>query len=70
MREHGGLVFEVEIGIDAMSIVSALSPENIKAPAEKSMLTHLLWLKEFLRNNVVQKLTWYDTRDITADEPR
>ena len=53
--------------IDAMSIISAVSAEHIKPPAEKTLLCHLLWLQEITRNGLMRDLKWLDTRDMTGD---
>ena len=50
-----------------MSIWTALAAERIKTPAEKSMLLHLLWLRELLERGVLSALNWLDTRVMTAD---
>lgn len=66
-RETGGLTTKISVKIDAMSIISALSVERPKAPAESSLLVHLLWLKQLVDNNVLNELAWVDTRDMSAD---
>ena len=66
-RDEGGLAVKIHLKIDAMSIISALSASKVKAPSEKSMLGHLLWLKELLDLNIIEQLCWVDTRDMSAD---
>ena len=67
LREEGGLAFEVVLEVDALSLVAALSAARVKAPSEKSLLSHLLWLRELLDKKILRGLNWIDTRDMTAD---
>ena len=67
LREEGGLKVNTVVCIDAMSIFSALAAERVKAPAEKSMLLHLLWLRELLEKGILNALHWLDTRAMSAD---
>jgi hypothetical protein len=68
IREHGDeLAVSIDMRIDAMSIISAISAEHVKPPAEKSLLCHLLWLKEIIVNKLMRSLSWVDTRDMTGD---
>ena len=46
------LCVAIDMCIDAMSIISAVSAEHIKPPAEKTLLCHLLWLQEITRNGL------------------
>ena len=39
----------------------------IRAPADKSLLCHVQYLRELLNNRVLSSLVWMDTRDMTAD---
>ena len=67
LREQGGMSIKTVLGIDAMSIWTALAAERTKAPAEKSMLLHLLWLRELLERGILDSLQWLDTRVMSAD---
>jgi hypothetical protein len=67
LRESGKSIVSVRVCIDAMSVFSALSSDRIKPPAEKSMLCHLLWIKELLTCGALSEFRWVDTRDMTAD---
>ena len=49
-----------------MSVISSLAAPRIKPPAEKSMLTHLLCLRELADRGVAQVI-WRDTPDMSAD---
>ena len=46
--EHG-LVFRITCGIDAKNIILALRNTNVKNPAGKNFLVHLLWLRDKLQ---------------------
>ncbi len=53
--------------IDCMSIFTALQCQNLKVPAEKTLMLQLLWLQELLESGQLRGLTWCDTRDMSAD---
>ena len=59
--------FNIDLGVDAMSLVSALGEARVKAPAEEAMLVHLLWLRELLEHGVLRSFSWLDTRDMSAE---
>ena len=67
LRDRGGASFEITVAVDAISIISALEPERIKPPAEQSLLSHLLWLREIVDRRIMDSLVWRDTREMTAD---
>ena len=67
LRDEGGLAFELWLAIDAMSVLAALSAEAIRAPAEKSLMGHLLWLRELADHGVLTGIAWVDTRDMLSD---
>lgn len=50
-----------------MSLAAALSTEDTKTAAEKSMLTHLLWFEELLATGVLSDFRRCDTRDMSSD---
>ena len=57
----------IEIAIDAMSVFSAVTADRVKAPAEKSLLSHIQFVRELLDKGIVRAIMWLDTRDMTAD---
>ena len=65
--DEGGLSFDLVVVTDAKNILSALNCQNLKNPAEKNFLVHLLWLQDKLLRGVIHALIWTDTRDMTAD---
>ena len=67
LRESGGFAAKIRVCIDAMSVWSALNADRVKPPAEKSLLCHLLWLREIIDNGVLHEFRWVDTRDMLAD---
>ena len=67
LREQGGWKIPVCIVVDAMNVFSAVTATYIKPPAEKSMLTHVQYLRELLDNGVLSAFAWCDTRDMIAD---
>ena len=66
LRIHGGF-FPVTLHVDAKSVYAAVTATYIKVPAEKSLLTHLQYVREQLDHGILRKLFWMDTRDMIAD---
>ena len=62
----GDLAIELELVIDARSVLEAVRPENIRV-ADKVTAIHLLKLSEHLERGQLARLTWADTRDMVAD---
>ena len=67
MREKGGHVVPMFLAIDAMSVFAAVTATYVKAPAEKSLLSHVQFVRELLDQGVLRGIEWWDTRDMTAD---
>ena len=67
LREYGGYAVPMALYLDALSVFAACTAVNIKIPAEKSLLSHVQFIRETLDNHVLQALVWLDTRDMTAD---
>ena len=67
LREEGALAFETMLTIDAMSLFAAVSASSVRVPTEKNLALHLFWLRELLDKQLLSKLRWTDTRDMTAD---
>ena len=67
LREEGGLCFELWLAIDAMSVLAAVSAEAVRPPAEKSLLGHLLWIRELADRGLLTGISWVDTRDMLSD---
>ena len=65
-RTKGGFC-STALYLDAKSVYSAITASVTKKPAEKSLLTHVLYLRELLDAKVIQFLAWIDTRDMAAD---
>ena len=53
--------------LDALSVYAAVTATNIKVPAEKSLLSHVQFLRECLDNRLLSAIVWLDTRDMYAD---
>ncbi len=58
---------EIELVTDAMSVFAATTANHVKMPAEKSLLSHIQFLRELCDKYIVTCLTWCDTRDMVAD---
>ena len=67
LREEGGLAFSIWVCIDAMSVLAAVSAEAVRAPTEKSLMGHVLWLRELADRGVLKGIAWVDTRDMLSD---
>jgi len=57
----------IDLAIDAMSVYSAVTASHIKIPSEKSLLSHLQYVRELLDKRILSGLLWVDTRDMAAD---
>ena len=66
---EGGLESPVAIVVvvDADSVYTSLTAQQVKAPAEKSLLIQLQWLRELLERRVLHTVAWCDTRDMISD---
>ena len=58
---------DLHIWIDAKSVFSAVENENFKYPPEKSLLSHISWVKQLTILKIITILGWVDTRDMIAD---
>jgi hypothetical protein len=67
IRESGGLGLEVTLTTDAESVYKSLTSRDLKAPAEKTLLGHVSWIREALQLGILKRIRWCDTRDMTAD---
>ena len=57
----------MSIQVDAMSVFAAITATFIKHPAEKSLLSHVQFIREMLDNQVLAVILWVDTRDMLSD---
>lgn len=64
--DQGGLV-PTRLYIDARSVYASVAASCIRAPSDKSLLSHMLHLRELIDNKVLTALAWIDTRDMLAD---
>ena len=53
--------------VDAMSVFAAVTATFLKIPAEKSLLSHVQYIRELLDTHVLEALLWIATRDMIAD---
>ena len=67
LRETGGWNVKLSLYVDAMSVYAAVTATFIKIPAEKPLLSHILYIRELLDTKVLEAPVWLDTRDIVAD---
>ena len=67
LREEGGFKIPMVLVIDAKSVYAAATAGQVKIPAEKSLLSHLQYLRELLDRGVLRWIIWADTRDMVAD---
>ena len=67
LQNAGSLAFEHHLCIDARSVFDAVANTGTPKPAEEHMTLHVLKLQEWLREKLVDKLWWIDTRDMIAD---
>ena len=67
LREQGGFTFDNELCVDALNLYYALSAQYPKMPAEKTLYTHIAWMRDLLKAGIVRAVSWVDTRDMLAD---
>jgi hypothetical protein len=67
VRESGGLALKVTLTTDAEGVYKSLTGYDLKAPAEKTLLGHIWWLRELIKIGVITAVQLCDTRDMTAD---
>ena len=58
---------DIELYLDSMGVVTAVTAPRPKPPAEHSLLPHVLWIRDLLQSGQIKKLGWEDTRDMVAD---
>ena len=64
LRLTGGYKIPQVLFLDAMSVFAAVTVVFVKAPAEKSLLCHVKFLRELLDHGVLAAIGWLDTRDL------
>ena len=57
----------IDVVIDALSVYAAITATHIKIPSEKSLLSHVQYVRELLDHRTVHSIYWQDTRDLVAD---
>ena len=67
LRETGGYCLDLHIWIDAKSVFRAVGNENFRYPTEKSLLSHISWVKQLVILKIIAILGWVNTRDMIAD---
>ena len=60
LRETGGWNVKLSLYVDAMSVYAAVTATLIKIPAEKSLLSHIQYIRGFLYTKVLEALVWLD----------
>jgi len=59
--------FLMALYVDAKSVFAAVTATFLKVSAEKSLLSHVQYIREKLDDKVLPSLFWIDTRDMHAD---
>ena len=67
LRDNGGHPCDLVLVVDVMSVFAAVTATMIKTPAEKSLLSHIQYLRELLDHKVFHAIAWQDTRDMVVD---
>jgi hypothetical protein len=67
MNDEGSIPLKVTLTIDAESVFKSLTSLELKTPAEKTLLGHVMWIREKLHKRIISEVQWCDTRDMTAD---
>ena len=58
---------DLEACVDAQSVFSGITAEQVRIPAERHTLYHAQWIRELLDRGILKRLWWIDTRDCCAD---
>ena len=66
-RENGGIRLKIILTIDTESVFKSLTSRDLKTPAEKTLMGHVVWLRELLKLGFIQKVQSCDARDMSAD---
>jgi hypothetical protein len=66
-REHDGWQVPIVLAVDAMSVFAAVTASQLKIPTERSLWSHVQFLRELLDTNVLRWFMWVDTRDMHTD---
>jgi hypothetical protein len=66
-RENGDWKIDMVAAVDAMSVFAAVTAGQLKIPTEKSLWSHIQYLRELLNTGVLRYLLWIDTRDMWSD---
>ena len=53
--------------MDAQSVYTGITAQQVKIPAERHTLYHAQWIRELLDRHILRTLYWIDTRDCCAD---
>jgi hypothetical protein len=65
--DSGKLPMQVTLTIDAESVYKSLTSLDLKTPAEKTLLGHVMWIRDQLEKGTITQIQWCDTRDMVAD---
>ena len=66
-NDVGRIPMQTTLTIDAESVYKSLTSLDLKTPAEKTLLGHVMWIRELLQKSILKHVQWCDTRDMTAD---
>ena len=66
LRDEGGLFLNQMLSIDAISVYAAVGANIVKPPAERSLVSHMQWLRQLLDTLTMKAFGWVDTRDMIA----
>eukprot|EP00959_Pyramimonas_sp_CCMP1952_P079149 1654453-Pyramimonas_sp.AAC.1 len=58
---------DLEGCVDAQSMFSGITAEQVRIPAERHTLYHAKWIRELLERGILKRLWWTDARDFCAN---
>ena len=67
LREYGPYHYATIICVDAMPVFGTITAQYVKAPSERSLISHVQWLQELLDHKVINHIAWVDARDMHSD---
>ena len=67
LRENGGLALEVNLTVDNAEVFETSSNQELITPAEKTLLGHVMWIKELLKIGLLKSIRHCNAKDMIAN---
>ena len=67
LQDAGRLEPKLHVCVDAKSVWDAVRADTVAVPADKHLFLHVLKMREFIDDGIVDKWWWVDTLDMVSD---